>query len=132
MSENNKNLMGAIAGLSSLAQLASTVSGSSPLCVNRTKIDTDELTTNNVLTLRDFDYIEYHDDVEDNDVSYPVCIFDELPSNFYCGGAQLDNLCKAIINGGLYEELKSTGLKLQFVKVKTRSGNTFVNFSVVG
>lgn len=127
-----KNLMNKVAGYSSLASLATTVSGSSPLCVGREKMDSDELCSMGSVTLRDFDFIEYHDDVEGKDVSYPVCIFDESKTKFYCGGQQLATLCSAIINGGLYDDLKRDGLKLSFTKVKTRTGNTFMNFSVIG
>lgn len=127
-----KDLMAKTLGLSALASLAATVSGSSPLCAGREKMDTDELCSVGTVTLKDFDFISYHDDVEDNDVSYPVCIFDEVADKFYCGGQQLATLCSAIINGNLYEELKKTGLKLSFTKVKTRTGNSFVNFSVIG
>lgn len=136
MSINNnsieKNTMNVVAGLSALASLATIVSGSSPLCAGRTKMETSELTSAGVVTLRDFDFIAYHDDVEDKDVSYPVCIFDEITDKFYCGGAQLNNLCSGILNGGLYEELKNTGLRLQFTMIKTRTGNSFVNFAVIG
>lgn len=117
---------------SRIKQVAAEVSGTSPLTVGRTKVDTQVVCGYDRLTLRDFDFISYTDKSTGELVEYPVLIFDEMPEAFYCGGMALSDLCKAIKNDdGLYEELKEQGLALRFESTRTKSNNTYVNFVVL-
>lgn len=117
---------------SRLKQLASEVSGSSPLCIGRTKMDSQQVASYPELTLRDFDWIRYHDKEDDKDIAYPVVIFDEVEDGFYCGGQALSDLLSAVdADEALKNELRETGLKLSFTITKTKANNTYVNFTVL-
>lgn len=125
--ENNKLTLAA-----RLKALAAEVSGTSPLTTGRNKLDTATICSYPSLTLRDFDFISYVDKSTGEQISYPVLIFDEIPDGFYCGGMALSDLCNAVKeDGDLYEELKSAGLKMSFSATKTKSNNTYVNFTVL-
>ena len=117
---------------SRLKQLASEVSGSSPLCIGRSKMDSLAIASYPELTLRDYDFIQYHDKEDDKDICYPVVIFDEIEDGFYCGGQALSDLLTAVdADEELKNELKESGLKLSFTITKTKSNNTYVNFTVL-
>lgn len=112
--------------------LASQVSGTSPLTIGREKVDTKTVCSYPSLTLRDFDFIQYTDKSNNEEVKYPVLIFDEIEDGFYCGGMALGDLCRAIMEDEeLLDILHSEGLKLSFESTRTKSGNTYVNFSVL-
>jgi hypothetical protein len=115
-----------------LKALAAEVSGTSPLTTGRNKVDTNAIVSYPELTLRDFDFISYVDKTTGEQIKYPVLIFDEIPDGFYCGGMALSDLCNAIKDDPeLYEELKTAGLKMSFSATKTKSNNTYVNFTVL-
>ena len=115
-----------------LKALAAEVSGTSPLTTGRNKVDTNTICSYESLTLRDFDFISYVDKTTGESINYPVLIFDEIDDGFYCGGMALSDLCNAIKeDADLYEELKTTGLKMAFTATKTKSNNTYVNFVVL-
>ena len=115
-----------------LKALAAEVSGTSPLTTGRNKVDTNTICSYESLTLRDFDFISYVDKTTGESINYPVLIFDEIEDGFYCGGMALSDLCNAIKDDAdLYEELKTTGLKMAFTATKTKSNNTYVNFVVL-
>jgi hypothetical protein len=117
---------------SRLKAIASEVSGSSPLCVGRTKLTTEQVCSFKELTIRDFDFIKYHDKHDDKDVSYPVIIFDEIDDGFYCGGMAMNDLFVQInADPELADELRQTGLKVAFNSTKTRDGNNYTNFTVL-
>lgn len=115
-----------------LKAIASEVSGSSPLCVGRTKLTTEQVCSFKELTIRDFDFIKYHDKHDDKDVAYPVIIFDEIDDGFYCGGMAMNDLFVEISKDvELSAELRKTGLKVAFNSTKTRDGNNYTNFTVL-
>lgn len=117
---------------SRLKQLASEVSGSSPLCIGRTKMTTEEVCAFPEVTLRDYDWISYHDKETDEDVKYPVVIFDEADTGFYCGGQALSDLLTAVdADEELKNELRNEGLRLSFAATTTKSKKTYVNFTVL-
>lgn len=117
---------------SRLKALASEVSGSSPLCVGRNKMSTEQVCSYDSLTIRDFDFIRYHDKHDDKDVSYPIVIFDEVDDGFYCGGQALADLfAQVAADEELADELRKTGLKVAFQSTKTRDGNNYTNFTVL-
>lgn len=127
MSENKTNTLA-----SRLKALAAEVSGTSPLTTGRNKMDTKTICSYDSLTLRDFDFISYVDKTTGESIKYPVLIFDEVEDGFYCGGMALSDLCNAIKDDAeLYNELKTTGLKMSFSATKTKSNNTYVNFTVL-
>lgn len=117
---------------SKLKELASKVSGSSPLCVGRNKMDSQAVASYPELTLCDYDWIQYTDKETGEIVKYPVVIFSEVTDGFYCGGMALSDLLTAIdADEELKTELKTNGLKLTFSVTKTKSNNTYVNFTVL-
>lgn len=118
--------------ISRLKALATEVSGTSPLTIGRNKMTTEQVCAYEKLTLRDFDFINYTDKSTGEAVSYPVLIFDEVDDGFYCGGMALSDLCNAIKEDTeLYDALKADGLPMSFSSTRTKSGNTYVNFSVL-
>lgn len=118
--------------ISRLKAIATEVSGTSPLTIGRNKMTTEQVCGYDKLTLRDFDFINYTDKSTGEAVSYPVLIFDEIDDGFYCGGMALSDLCKAIKEDEeLYNALKADGLPMTFTSTRTKSGNTYVNFSVL-
>lgn len=115
-----------------LKALAAEVSGTSPLTTGRNKVDTNTICSYDSLTLRDFDFISYVDKTTGESINYPVLIFDEIDDGFYCGGMALSDLCNAIKNDEeLYNELKTTGLKMSFTATTTKTNKTYVNFVVL-
>lgn len=118
--------------ISRLKAMATEVSGTSPLTIGRNKMTTEQVCGYDKLTLRDFDFINYTDKSTGEAVSYPVLIFDEIDDGFYCGGMAMSDLCNAIKEDEeLYEALKTDGLPMTFTSTRTKSGNTYVNFSVL-
>ena len=118
--------------VSRLKAIATEVSGTSPLTIGRNKLTTEQVCAYDKLTLRDFDFINYTDKSTGEAVSYPVLIFDEVEDGFYCGGMALSDLCNAIKEDEeLYNALKNEGLPMSFTSTRTKSGNTYVNFSVL-
>ena len=118
--------------ISRLKAIATEVSGTSPLTIGRNKMTTEQVCAYDQLTLRDFDFINYTDKSTGEAVSYPVLIFDEVDDGFYCGGMALSDLCNAIKDDEeLYNALKADGLPMTFTSTRTKSGNTYVNFSVL-
>lgn len=115
-----------------LKALAAEVSGTSPLTTGRNKVDTNTICSYDSLTLRDFDFISYVDKTTGESINYPVLIFDEIEDGFYCGGMALSDLCNAIKDDAeLYNELKTTGLKMSFTATTTKTNKTYVNFVVL-
>lgn len=115
-----------------LKALAAEVSGTSPLTTGRNKVDTNTICSYDSLTLRDFDFISYVDKTTGESINYPVLIFDEIDDGFYCGGMALSDLCNAIKDDAeLYDELKTTGLKMSFTATTTKTNKTYVNFVVL-
>lgn len=115
-----------------IKKIAVEVSGQSELCIGRNKIDTKTICSFDSLTLREFDFINYDDKSTGEHVSYPVLIFDEIPDGFYCGGMALSDLCNALKDEPEFmAELKESGLKMSFEATRTKTGNTYVNFTVL-
>lgn len=118
--------------LAAIKQLATQVSGQSPLCIGRTKVDTKTICSYDKLTLIDFDFIAYDDKSTGEHVEYPVLIFAEIEDGFYCGGMALADLCSALKeNEAFMEELRESGLPMRFESTRTKTGNTYVNFTVL-
>ncbi len=118
--------------LNQIKQVAVEVSGQSPLCIGRNKIDTKTVCSYDRLTLREFDFIKYDDKTTGDHIEYPVLIFDEIDDGFYCGGQALSDLCNALKdNEAFMQELKESGLAMRFESTRTKSGNTYVNFTVL-
>lgn len=108
------------------------VSGQSPLCIGRNKIDTKTVCSYDKLTLTDFDFIKYDDKTTGEHIEYPVLIFAEIDDGFYCGGQALSDLCNALKDEPEFmEELRESGLAMRFESTRTKSGNTYVNFTVL-
>lgn len=117
---------------SKLKQLASEVSGSSPLCIGRTKMTTEEVCAFPELTLRDYDWIAYDDKETGEKIKYPVVIFDEADTGFYCGGQALSDLLTAVdADEEIKNELRNEGLRISFASTTTKSKKTYVNFTVL-
>lgn len=115
-----------------LRALAADVSGTSPLTIGRNKVETKTICSHDILTMKDFDFINYIDKITGEEVHYPVIIFEEIEDGFYCGGMALADLCNAIKEDPeLYEQLKKEGLKMKFTETRTKSNNTYVNFVVM-
>lgn len=118
--------------LSRLKTLATEVSGTSPLTIGRNKLTTEQVCSYDRLTLRNFDFISYVEKSTGESINYPVLIFDEIEDGFYCGGMALSDLCNAIKEDAeLYDALKTEGLPMSFTSTRTKSGNTYVNFTVL-
>ena len=118
--------------LSAIKKVATEVSGQSPLCIGRNKVDTKTITSYEKLTLRKFDFISYDDKSTGEHVDYPVLIFDEIEDGFYCGGQALSDLCNALKdNPAFMQELEESGLPMRFEATRTKTGNTYVNFTVL-
>lgn len=116
----------------SLEQLFTEASGSSKLATGRSKLTTAQICSYDRLTMRDFDLIEYFDEQEGKEVSYPIIIFDEIEDGYYCGGQALSDVCHALRNNeALWNELRERGIPLRFEELRTRSGNSYVNFIVL-
>ena len=118
--------------LSQIKKIATEVSGQSPLCIGRNKIDTKQVCSYERLTLKDFDFINYEDKTTGEAISYPVLIFEEIEDGFYCGGQALSDLCNALKqNEAFMDELRESGLPMRFESTRTKNGNTYVNFTVL-
>lgn len=111
-----------------LKQLATKISGGSPLMEGRRKLETEDV-CGIELTLRDFDVISYEQ--AGKTVIYPVVIFDEINDGYYQGGMQLRRLCEAIDESGMKSELQADGLRMILECGKTRAGQDFVNYTVL-
>ena len=130
--ETRNTLTDKIEKMNRLKALASEVSGTSPLTIGREKMDTKAVCSYPVLTMKDFDFIQYVDKSTGDEVKYPVVLFEEVPDGFYCGGMALGDLCNAIQEDAeLLEILHEDGLKLSFESTRTKNGNTYVNFNVL-
>lgn len=115
--------------MANLKQLAAKIAGGSALMENRHKLETKDV-CGIELTIRDFDIISYEQNGQMT--VFPVIIFDEIQDGYYQGGLQLKRLCEAIDEDPeLKNDLKTTGLKIILESSRTRSGNDFVNFTVL-
>ena len=118
--------------LNKIKEIAVKVSGQSPLCVGREKIDTKQICSYPELTIIDFDFISYDDKTTGEHIEYPVIIFKEIDDGFYCGGMALNDLCHALAENEVFmSEIRESGLKLEFEATRTKTGNTYVNFTVL-
>ena len=115
--------------MSSLAQLVKEITSASPLTIGRNKMQTPDV-CGVVLTLRDFDFMQYTDD-GGRAVNYPIVIFDEMPEGYYCGGKALNDICIAIDANGLHNDLKANGLKIMLTVTQTRNNKPFVSVAVM-
>ena len=117
-----------------LRKLAMESVGGSELMLGRTQIDTHAVCNfcknGSTLTIRNYDWQEALNKESGELQQYPICIFDELPENFYAGGVQMNDLCKAIDAAGAKDELINEGLVVKFNLTKTSSGNQFVKIEV--
>lgn len=117
-----------------LRKLAMESVGGSELMLGRTQIDTHAVCNyckdGSTLTIRNYDWQEALNKESGELQQYPICIFDELPENFYAGGVQMNDLCKAIDAAGAKDALIDEGLVVKFNLTKTSSGNQFVKIEV--
>ena len=105
----------------------------SALMENRTRISTDELLTKypDGVTVTAFDFMN-----GDNG-QYPVCIFKENDNECFFGGSGLTDICEKWMNGYETTEQCSAalgsegGVKIKFVKTRTKNGRNFVKCEVV-
>lgn len=103
------------------------------LMENRTKISTDELITKypDGVTITGFDFLS-----GDNG-KYPVCIFKENSNECFFGGSSLTDICNSWVDG--YESTEqcsadleaSGGVKIKFIRSKTKSGRSFIKCEVI-
>lgn len=112
-----------------LREIATKALTLSPLVAGREKIETEDL-IGKTLTIVGMDMVTTRDKRDNEDKTYPVCIFEELPDNFYFGGFLLKKLAVIWANefDGDFEELsnylaETGGVKIRF-KGKAKNGNT--------
>lgn len=103
------------------------------LMENRTKISTDDLITKypEGVTITGFDFL-----TGDNG-KYPVCVFSENVNECFFGGSALTEICNNWMSD--YETTASCsedlahagGVKIKFVKARTKTGRNFIKCEVV-
>lgn len=117
-----------------LRKLAMESVGGSELMLGRTPIDTHAICNycknGSTLTMRNYDWQEALNKESGELQTYPIAIFDELEENYYAGGQQLNDLCKAIDSAGAKDALIEEGLVIKFNLTKTSNGNQFVKIEV--
>lgn len=116
-----------------LKKLALEATGGSELMEGRTPIDTNAIVNyckTGTLTMVAFDWLEALNKTTKELQSYPIVIFRELDENYYPGGKQLNDLCKAIQAAGAESQLAEEGLPIKFEMTKTSDGNNFVKITV--
>ena len=125
--------------MSKFSDIAKKATTLSPLMEGRTKISTDDIIVAypNGVTLTEFDIVPgISQNGEPN--SYPVFLFKEDPTKFYCGGTVLGNIAASWVEGtggdidGASAELKATGgVAVKLVKGKTRRGNSVTSVQIL-
>lgn len=116
-----------------LKKLALEATGGSELMEGRTPIDTNGIVNyckTGTLTIMAFDWLEAMNKQTKELQSYPIVIFRELEDNYYAGGKQLNDLCKAIQAAGAESQLAEEGLPVKFEMTKTSDGNNFVKITI--
>lgn len=116
-----------------LKKLALEATGGSELMEGRTPIDTNAVVNyckNDVLTIYAFDWLEAMNKQTKELQQYPIVLFKELEENYYAGGKQLNDLCRAIQSAGAESQLAEEGLPVKFEMIKTSDGNNFVKVTV--
>lgn len=125
--------------MSKFSDMAKKATTLSPLMEGRTKISTDDLIAAfpNGITLIEFDIVPGVNQ-QGQATSYPVFLFKEDPSRFYCGGTVLANIATAWVEDGggdidgASAELRSTGgVRVKLVKGKTRRGNSVTSVQII-
>lgn len=101
----------------------------SPLMADREKVETEDI-IGKTLTIIGIDMVTTRNRRDNEDKTYPVCVFEELPDKFYFGGFLLKKLAQIWANefDGDFEELsaylaETGGVKIRF-KGKAKNGNT--------
>ncbi len=105
----------------------------SKLMENRTRISTDEILTKypEGVTVYAFDFMN-----GDNG-HYPVCVFKENDNECFFGGSGLTDICEQWMAGyDTTEECSEAlaaegGVKIKFVKTRTKNNRTFVKCEVI-
>lgn len=103
------------------------------LMEDRTKISTEELVTKypDGVTIIAFDFL-----TGDNG-KYPVCLFKENNHECFFGGSGLTEICNAWMDGYDTPDQASTdlwesgGVKIKFIKTKTKNNRNFIKCEVV-
>lgn len=93
-----------------------------PFMDNRTKGDIASL-VGEILHIEDFGFINQEGS------TYPVIAFKEHPTNFYFGGAVLNDILTQVNADGMREELKSQPVMLKMVTSKR--GRTYMGVEFV-
>ena len=112
---------------------AKAATASCVLMENRTKISTEELITRypEGVTITAFDFL-----TGDNG-KYPVCLFKENDNECFFGGSALTEICISWMDGYTTTEQCSTdlgasgGVKIKFIKSKTKNRRDFIKCEVV-
>lgn len=112
---------------------AKAATASCTLMENRTKISTEELITKypEGVTIIAFDFL-----TGDNG-KYPVCIFKENENECFFGGSALTDICTSWLDGYDTPEQASAdlresgGVKIKFIKSKTKNNRNFIKCEVV-
>lgn len=110
--------------------IARAKSGASRLEAGRKKIDTSDI-LGEKLTIVDFDLMEYHDDIKNEDVHFYIVAFEEHPDRFYCAGSQLSDICEQIeeVMAEADEEAFEP-FQITLEDTKTKAGNNFTKVIV--
>ena len=119
--------------MNKFTQKAKASTASCTLMENRTKISTEELISKypEGVTVTGFDFLS------GDSGKYPVCIFKENENECFFGGSALTQICDSWMEGYTLtsecsEELYAAGgVKLKFVKSKTKQGHNFIKVEVV-
>ena len=119
--------------MSNFKDKAKAATASCTLMENRTKISTEELISRypDGVTITEFDFLS-----GDNG-KYPVCIFKENDNECFFGGSALTDICNTWFEGydtteACSADLKSSGgVKIKFVKSRTKNGRNYIKCEVV-
>lgn len=119
--------------MSKFTEKAKASTASCTLMENRTKIQTEELISKypEGVTITGFDFL-----TGDNG-KYPVCIFKENENECFFGGAALTDICNSWMEGYTLpadcskDLCEAGGVKIKFVKSRTKSGHNFIKAEVV-
>ena len=110
------------------------LSALSPLMQDREQLKMSAYDLNGKeLNIISVDYIKYSK--KEKNIEHCVVVFEEHPNHFYFGGYKLSQWVKGVIEKVDLEEfntyLLSNPVKVKFDIIKTSSGNSMLDFSLV-
>lgn len=121
--------------MANFREIAAKTLSLSDLMAGREKITTEELIGQTV-TVTEFDFATISD--KGVEKVFPVLLFAEHPTRYYCGGTLLNKMCQAwaaeydgdvaAASNALSDE---GGVKIRFSAGRTKSGNNLTNIDVL-